>query len=279
MKKVKEPDITVDRCSECGGTFLDKGELDILATGMAGKIEFCSIDEKEQDDKHPIRTCPKPACQNNRMRKIDLLVYSDTIFDYCEKCGGFFLDKGEIEQMNVELENINQDKTAEEFRDYIDNNLVRFTKISGAMSIAFGPLAAGAQAVDYLRISVFFQKPLELGLRIYSEKWTDKFIKAIGLFKKQDLTIGNDDIDKKFIIQADEKEKAIALLARPEIQQQLLSFQNKRFKMFVKPGTLEIVDKRVVYTEGPYTGELKYDVRKDPIGIVKTMLDLAKSFE
>lgn len=58
------------------------------------------------------------------------------------------------------------------------------------------------------------------------------------------------------------------------------SFQDKRFKMFVKPGTLEVVDKRVVYTEGPYSGDVKYDVRKDPpIGIVKTMLDLAKSFE
>ena len=40
MHKIEEPDITVDRCSECGGTFLDKGELDVLATGMSGEIEF-----------------------------------------------------------------------------------------------------------------------------------------------------------------------------------------------------------------------------------------------
>ena len=30
MKKIKEPDITFDRCEKCGGVFLEKGELNIL---------------------------------------------------------------------------------------------------------------------------------------------------------------------------------------------------------------------------------------------------------
>ena len=49
--------------------------------------------------------------------------------------------------------------------------------------------------------------------------------------------------------------------------------------MYVNPGTLEIVDKRIVYTEGPYTGDIKYDVKKDRIGIIKAMLNLVEAFE
>ena len=46
MEKVKHPDMTVDKCTKCGGTFFDKGELNAMATGMAGDIEMCSVDEQ-----------------------------------------------------------------------------------------------------------------------------------------------------------------------------------------------------------------------------------------
>ena len=134
------------------------------------------------------------------MRKIDLLSYSDTVFDYCEECEGFFLDKGEIEQTNLELEEIVKDNLAEEFRGHIDGYLVRLDKISDVVvGGRFG--FAIAQMADYLRISVYFRESLGLGLRVYSEKWTHKFIKAIGLFSKQDISIGNDRIDRTFIVQ------------------------------------------------------------------------------
>ena len=47
METVNEADIKVDRCAHCGGVFLDKDELNVLATGMSGNIEYCSIDDKE----------------------------------------------------------------------------------------------------------------------------------------------------------------------------------------------------------------------------------------
>jgi len=281
MKKIKEPDITIDRCPKCGGTFLDKGELNVLATGMAGDIEMCSLDvmdDIEQKRKHPYRNCPRSSCSGNQMKKIDLLIYSDTIFDYCEKCGGFFLDKGEIKEMNLELEQLNKNKMAEEFRGDIDGHLVCFDKVSGVVLMGSMGFVTGAQGVDYLRISVYFKKPLGVSLRIFSEKWTDKFVKAIGLFNKQDIQIGNDPFDSAFVIQGNDKEKVKALLS-PDVQKQFLDFQSKKFKMYVKPGSLEVLDKRVIYTEGPYSGETKYDVQKDRLGIVKALLGIVKAFE
>lgn len=279
MNKVKQPDITTDRCPNCGGIFLDKGELDVVATGIAGEIEFCSVDEREQIDKHPYRKCPKPACAGNKMRKIGLLIYCDTIFDYCEKCGGFFLDKEEIQEMNLELEQISKDKIAEEFRDYIDGRLVRLDKIGGVTLAGSAGFITGAKGVDKLRISVFFKKPFNLGLRLYSEKWTDKFVKLIGLFNREDIQIGSERLDSLFIIQGADKAKIQSLLSNPDIQEQLCEFQAKKYKMYATPGTLEIVDRRIIYTEGPYTGGVKYDVNKDRIGVVGAMLKLAARFE
>jgi len=285
MKKIKKPDITIDRCPKCGGTFLDKGELNTLATGMAGDIEMCSLDVLDDIDKktkHPIRNCPKSSCNNNPMKKIDLLVFSDTIFDYCEKCGGFFLDKGEIQDMNLELEKLNKNKVSEEFRDTINDHLVRLDKIAGVVLMS-SPVMPGvttrAQGVDYLRLSVYFIKPLNLGLRIFSEKWTDKFVKMIGLFNKQDIQIGDEKIDSSFVIQGNDKEKIKSLFSSADLKKALLDFQNKKVKMYVKPGSLEIGDKRLVYTEGPYSGETRYDVKSDRLGIVRDMLNIAKLIE
>jgi Zn-finger nucleic acid-binding protein len=38
MDRVKEPDLVVDRCPECGGTFFDKGELDELVDEVLQKF-------------------------------------------------------------------------------------------------------------------------------------------------------------------------------------------------------------------------------------------------
>lgn len=225
MDKVKEPDITIDRCSNCGGTFLDKSELDALATGMAGQIEFCSSGTDEQIDKHPYRKCPRPACAGNEMKKVALVVYLDTMFDYCENCGGFFLDRAEIREMNLELEQITKDKVAEEFRGYIDERLVRLDRILDVMQIGAGGFDFPTN-VNCLRISVYFKNSLDLGLRLYSEKWTDKFVKLIGLSNKQDIQLGDEKLDPLFIIQGTNKREIKSLLSKSEIQKQLIEFRN-----------------------------------------------------
>ena len=128
MARVKDTDIWVDRCTSCSGVFLDKNELNVLATGMSGDIEYCSIDAKKHEDKFAARSCP--VCPDQPMRKIDLLIYADTIFDYCPNCEGFYLDKGELAAMNCELEELNRDRLPEEYRGYRGEHLVRLKRIS-----------------------------------------------------------------------------------------------------------------------------------------------------
>lgn len=71
MDTVKDIDIWIDRCSQCGGVFLDRNELNIVATGMSDDIEYCSIDERAHEDKFAARVCP--VCPDRPMRKIEYM--------------------------------------------------------------------------------------------------------------------------------------------------------------------------------------------------------------
>ncbi len=130
MKYLKEPDMSIDRCSSCGGLFLEKGELNALASSMKGDIEYNSI--QSSDDitaKFPIRDCPK--CSGQKMEKVNLLAFSDIIFDHCPSCESFFLDKGELKEMNEYLKNLTPHDVEQEYRGYRDGHLVRIDRKQG----------------------------------------------------------------------------------------------------------------------------------------------------
>ncbi len=287
MDRIREPDIEIDKCPDCGGKFLDPGELNALVTAMAGDIEFCSLDNLDHfdgEDKHPWRNCPKPECLGHRMRKIDLLAYSDTIFDHCDKCGGFFLDQGELADTNLELEALTKHKSHDEYRGRIDGRLVRLDILADALlkSCAGGlplPFVTGAVAADCLRLSVYFEKPLAANLHVSSEKWMGRFLKSIGLLNRQDIEIGHAEFDAAFIVKGDDPEKIRRIFSDAALRDELLQFRAKKFRMQTRPGTLEIMDRRIVYTEGPYAEGTRYDVEADPAGIVRWMVRLAALME
>jgi len=277
MKEVKEPDITTDVCPNCGGVYLTQGELNVLATGMAGDIEFCSIDEDVHKEHFPIRKCPK--CQDQNMEKINLLCYSDIIFDFCPKCNGFFLDKGELNDINVELEKLTKHKTAEEYRGYIGNHLVRSDRVDDVMICSRpGTLTTYSTNVSYIRISVYYTKPLGMGLWMHSENWTHKFMKTLGLSNKQEIQTGHTEVDNTFIIQGDNVDNIKDLLSSSDIQNELINFIKEKPKIFEKPGTLQILDTHIIYSEGPYTKDTTYNVEDDPSGIVNRMVKIATLF-
>lgn len=282
MAEVQEPDMKIDRCGECGGVFLDRSELNALATGMKGDIEFCSIDKEAHSDAFTIRSCPR--CGDQEMRKINLLAYSDTIFDFCPECEGFYLDKGESAAMNAELAYLTKDERADEYRGYREGHMVRLDSIQNVMTVqalispTLKPMGY-PQQVFFLRLSVYFEKALGLGLRIGSEKWTDRISRLIGLSKQQDIRTGDPDLDKAFVIQGNGEERITDLLSREELKRQLLEFNSNKPTMLGTAGKLEITDKRILLTEGPYTGSGGYEVEKDPKGLVSKMLGLALLFE
>ena len=279
MQKKVDPDIATDVCPSCGGVWLDKNELNTLASGMAGDIEYCSIDEKAHEDKYAVRNCPK--CTGQNLRKVNLLAYSDVIFDFCPECEGFFLDKGEVREMNVYLASLTEKGLPEEFRGHIAGRLVTSKRI-GYATLGSPPwmgASIGAQRVSKLRLSAFFDRSLDLGLRVYSSKWGERLLKRLGLFRKQDVETGHAELDRIFIVQGDDEARIRMLVSKAELQQELLGFADDRPSVFGRPGSLEITDARVIYSEGPYSGEFRYDVQADPSGIVARLVRMADLIE
>lgn len=251
MKKEEMPDLTIDECPKCGGIFLDKDELNILSTGMAGDIEINSTAGINLDDIYPDRSCP--VCKDKKMKKVNLLEYTDLIFDYCPDCQGFYLDKNELDTMNQKLKEIHESGSSQEFRDYIGDYLVRIDVPEAAQLL--NPVSIGLTSSPvpqkYIKISVFFNKPLNIGFNLHNEKWTAKLAKAFKVFKGQDIEVGNKDFDSKFIIESSSESKIKAVLT-PDVQEAILDFVKSKPSIFSKKGKFWAFDTKVVYLEGPY---------------------------
>jgi Zn-finger nucleic acid-binding protein len=275
MRLVREPDIATDFCEGCGGLFLDRGELNVLATGISGDIELCSIDQGVYLDTHPQRSCPK--CPDQLMRKQNLLQFSDILFDHCPQCDGFFLDHNEAGLMNAELAKLSDAGGHEEIREYRSGNLIRVDRLTD-VSIT-GPAGLMVAQVFFIRITVFLQDRLALGLRITPEKWTAKLAKALGLYQGEDIESGYPEIDKAYLISCNSSAKAIGLLGSKRLRSALESFVRDAKPIFSMKGRLEILDSGVVYIEGPYTGTPPKNISEAASQTLNGLHDIAQSLE
>ena len=104
--------VTYDFCENCGGVWLDKGELekltmqsDRMQADLSSLME--EVHETWWDDStnlrkaHPVRRCRR--CSNRTMTKMHFMGDQKIILDYCQECGGLWLDGGEIRQVNEYL--------------------------------------------------------------------------------------------------------------------------------------------------------------------------------
>ena len=282
MKSVESPDIIIDRCEACGGTWLDQGELNTLATGLAGNIEFCSAEHQIFDEAAPERQCPVCA---KPMLTVNLVGTADIVLDHCQECLGFYLDRGEVESMNESLRHASRAAKGDEYRGEIDGLLVRVDRNS-VTSIRHDVLGLGYVPMEEqtLLITVFFAKPVGQNLRIFHETVSAKLAKALHLFAPQDWDTGDSAFDKAFIVQGDDP-AALKKALGSTLRQALLQFNNDEPKVYAKPGTIEVLDNRVVYTEGPYAVDeesyyasgLTYDPEQDPADIVRRLMEIAKA--
>jgi Zn-finger nucleic acid-binding protein len=275
MRLVRESDIATDLCEGCGGLFLDRGELNVLATGISGDIELCSIGEGVYLDAHPQRSCPK--CPDQLMRKENLLQFSDILFDHCPECDGFFLDHNEAGLMNAELAKLSDTGGHEEIREYRNGNLIRVDRLTD-VSIT-GPAGLMVAQVFFIRVTVFLKDRLALGLRITPEKWTAKLAKALGLYQGEGIESGYPEIDKAYLISCNSSARAIALLESKRIRSALESFVRDPKPIFSVKGRLEILDSGVVYTEGPYTGTPAKNISEAASQILDDLHEIAQSLE
>ncbi|MHC4247824.1 MAG: zf-TFIIB domain-containing protein [Planctomycetota bacterium] len=299
MQTDSEPDLKIEKCDACGGLFLDRGELDVLATGLAGDVEFCAFDDELPLDTFKPRACPR--CADSEMRKIEFLRYTGVILDHCAECGGFFLDGGELEFVNAALRKISGRERGEELREHRDGRLVTVEvaggmvpmggeRAEGAASAVVGYARAAAESaqaatgfaaatgMSTVRASVYFRQPLGVGLRVHAEGWTVKLAKAFGLYRHADIETGAPDFDKRFVVEADDPEGARKALT-PDAQKLLVEFAAAKHKLVLERGSLQVLDDRLLYIEGPYAGALKTDVVAAAEEVLAPMLAIAKAME
>jgi len=104
MKKAKMEGVLVDKCSTCGGIWLDAGELEMLMhheekshNELLKEAKTELIEEK----KRLLITeglCPK--CQGQALHTY---MRAGVELDRCPSCGGLFFDYGELDKvMNAE---------------------------------------------------------------------------------------------------------------------------------------------------------------------------------
>lgn len=275
MKKDEEGDITTDVCPKCGGVFLDKGELNTLATGMKGDIEYCSIDEDFHQDRFPQRSCPK--CLERQMTKVNLLRLSDVIFDYCSKCEGFFLEKGEVQEMNRELKSLTPNKKAEEYRATHGEHLVRVDQTTEVVQLEYLGISrlVGAR---HIRVSVFFSKEMPSNIRVFQEAWPMRLAKGLGLFWGQDIKTGDEGFDAVFRVQGQDEE-TIARHLDDGARELLLSFTRGGRSIYGQSGSLEITSSGVVYVEGPYARNSIGDVVDRSKPLIDELVHIADEIE
>lgn len=103
LVQFKGQHISYDMCEACGSLWLDATELDKTAFQVTGSIEYSSTDEAE-GIREPLKKCPR--CEDTALNKVYFLEYSDILLDRCRNCGGFWLDGGELDLVNKELQSI-----------------------------------------------------------------------------------------------------------------------------------------------------------------------------
>ncbi len=94
-----------DVCDHCGGIWLDKGELDKIAFQTPGSVELCSTEKLHEGYKEK---CPPRhsfshkclRCTEQPMVKMHFMGEAKIQLDYCEKCGGIWVDGGELTKIN-----------------------------------------------------------------------------------------------------------------------------------------------------------------------------------
>ena len=124
---ISTENIEIFRCSGCDGFWIKKGDLNKLVEHRSGDIEFSSVDHHIHKDTHGIMKCV--FCEDQAMIKINFIEYSDIILDYCEQCGTFWVDQGELQKMQIYMKTIEKDKKKLTITEIIMNVLDSFPKI------------------------------------------------------------------------------------------------------------------------------------------------------
>jgi len=86
--------VVIDSCSECGGVWYDKGELDARDESVWTNVEDLDFESRLSGGQRA--SCPR--CEV-LLVPVSPRGARDVVFDRCPDCHGFWLDAGELESI------------------------------------------------------------------------------------------------------------------------------------------------------------------------------------
>jgi len=124
LKTIMYEGVEIETCPGCGGEWLDKNELapivqtveETFPEEMRSSLDainknIFTIDESLENQ----MMCPK--CEGVELNRFNYASSTGVVLDKCPECGGIWLDKDEIEQVQV---------LVEEWRKKLDGDLEKF---------------------------------------------------------------------------------------------------------------------------------------------------------
>jgi Zn-finger nucleic acid-binding protein len=95
MQETEHGEATLDVCGKCGGQFFDSGEM-FAAFGIKADPSYWDRPETGGSVKQSNIHCPR--CEHVFMLSQDVKYEGQGVeIDRCGKCGGIWLDKGEVQ--------------------------------------------------------------------------------------------------------------------------------------------------------------------------------------
>jgi len=124
---VSTNNIEILSCPRCNGFWVKRGDLNRLIKHKAGDIEFSSIDHHMHQDTHGILKCA--FCPDSAMIKVNFIEQSDIVLDFCEICGAFWIDAGEVDKMQQYMNSIEQQVKKQTITEIIMTILYSLPKV------------------------------------------------------------------------------------------------------------------------------------------------------
>ena len=268
MRPVVEPDLTFHKCPGCRGIFLDRGEFNALATGMAGDIEFCLLSHDAPKDDDARRVCPRCG---PLMEQKTLFDETALVLDFCRDCGGWFLDSDELERVNERLAELRVAQgTRGEHRARHRGHLATLTEYTTTEAGEFVPVEA-----HWTRAEAYYLRPLDAALRVRPKTWTTGLARLLG---NRGLETGAADFDRIFAADA-KSPAALQEKLTPSVRKAVLEFYRSPRMELGKRRTFEVLDDRTVFCYSAWGDERAEPSEPQREALLDALVDLAIAIE
>lgn len=111
--------VEIDYCTNCGGIWLDSGELELLIDNITERKNLLNTfkeDSSIREKSHPCPICGK------RMGKVVVGEKNKVLIDKCKKDHGLWFDKGELKSVIENTSEAEENKVLNLLRDMFENS-------------------------------------------------------------------------------------------------------------------------------------------------------------